>query len=117
MNALVVFHGKGRHWLAPLLKKGFSHVAVVLPVGDYWVVIDPHMGTPEVSIPTGTTYDIAAFYRDAGWLVVEVEVRELEAFGPLMINNCVGMVKKFLGIRKPLIITPYQLYKHLKGRA
>jgi hypothetical protein len=32
----------------------------------------------------------------------------------LNISSCVGVVKYMLGINKHLILTPYQLYKHLK---
>lgn len=33
---------------------------------------------------------------------------------PILIDSCVEDVKKYLGIGKRLVMTPYQLYKHLK---
>lgn len=113
LKALVVFHGGGRHWLAPLLAPGFAHVAVMVEAGAHWVLIDPGLGTPDVRIVEAER-DIARECRDQGWAVVETECRDIQAMGPLMLNNCVGVVKKVLGIRHPFVWTPFQLFNHLR---
>lgn len=39
-----------------------------------------------------------------------------DSFNQLCHLNCVSIVKKALGIDKPLILTPKQLYRHLKAK-
>lgn len=116
MRALVVFHGQGKHWLARFLKPGFTHVGFLLAVGDYWVCIDPGIGTPDVQVPAASSSDLASYYRAKGWHCVEVETGEIEAVGPFTLNTCVGVTKKFLGIRNPFIWTPFQLYKYISNK-
>lgn len=115
MNALVIFHGEGRHWLAPLLKPGFSHVCVMVEAGDGWVLIDPGAGTPDICVVMGNAeVDAVQKCREQRWTVIKTECRDIEAAGPFMLNNCVGVVKKVLGIRHPLVWTPHQLFKYLR---
>lgn len=113
MRALAIFHGRGDHWLAPLLKRGFSHVAAALEVAPgRWVLIDPGLGTPKVEIVEAD--DIATKLAAEGMTTVDVETREIEARSPFLANTCVGVVKKLLGVSAPFALTPYRLYRHLR---
>jgi hypothetical protein len=113
--ALVVFHDHGCHPLDRFLKQGFRHVFCAVAQGDYWIVIDSMAGRPVVKVVAGTTFDLAAFYRNEGMTVVETEggpgIR-----APFAFSNCVGMVKAVLGIRAPFRVTPYQLFRFLRRR-
>ena len=114
MNPLAVFHDHGNHILDPILKKGFRHCFCAIPNGEYWIVVDGQAGLPRIEVIAGTGYDLATFYRDEGFSVIEVKTRK-PIITPLIFSNCVGMVKVCLGIRSSAL-TPFQLYKYLRGR-
>ncbi len=115
MKAVVMFSGTGVHWLAPVLKRGFRHVAVAVQTGNYWVGIDPRRGTPDIQVLTGGGENLAAHYAAAGLICVETEVADIDRRAPLALANCVGAVKAVLGVRAPLVFTPYQLFRHLQA--
>ena len=115
MNALAVFHDHGHHILAPLLKSGFRHVFVALLNGNFWIRVDGMSGVPVAEVVAGADYDLAKFYRDEGFTVSEVKVGNNPPRSPLINANCVGISKGFLGIRKPLIVTPHGLYRYLRS--
>lgn len=112
MKAIVVFQGEGLHILAGWLKEGFSHVAVIVETTRGWVLIDPGIGTPDIRAIDSS--DVVQACKSHGWTVCETETRYIEATSPFMLNNCVGVVKKILGIRAPFVWTPYQLYRYLE---
>jgi hypothetical protein len=118
-DALVLFFDDavdgGEHWLSPLLKKGFRHCLCVVRADRYWVMIDAEMGLPKVSVIASVEFDIEEFYRDEDINFIGV------SFGkrinrPVLLNNCVGMVKVMIGINAPFAVTPYQLFKYLGGK-
>ena len=115
MKALAVFHDHGTHFLAPLLKRGFRHVFVVLQNGNYWIRVDGMTGVPDVEVVAGADCDLATFYRAEGFVVKEVDVGESPPFGPFIFANCVGLSKTLLGIRKLFIVTPHGLYRYLRN--
>jgi len=112
MKALVVFHDHGEGWLCRLLKPGFRHVYCAINDGCYWIVTDGQAGLPEVKVAAAADYDLAAFYREQGFTVVETRQGARPPLGPFSIANCVGMVKAVLAIRSTAV-TPYGLYRHL----
>ena len=114
-RALVVFHDEGFHVFSPLLEPGYKHCAVIVEQGDYWILFDPQAGLPHIEVIAGIEYDLVSHIQNfKGRTVIETSTRELKAEGPLLLNNCVGLVKKILGITNPLILTPYQLWEYLK---
>ena len=116
-RAVVAFkNGVGRqHWLAQLLKDGFKHCGVAVEAEDYWVFVDPNPDCIRFRVPALKNFDIAQYFRDQGFSTVELETTGAEVKVPLVVSNCVGVVKTVLGIRKFSIVTPYQLYKYLRG--
>lgn len=116
MNPIAVFHDDGGgHCLAQFLKKGFRHVFCAIPAGDYWIVIDGQAGLPFIKVVAGTEYDLAEFYRGEGYCVVEVTTLRKPPNMPFVLSNCVGVMKVVLSIRAPFVVTPYQLFKYLRG--
>ena len=113
LDALVVFHGHGCHVLSRFLKPGFSHVFVAVRDGDYWISIDMRAGVPAIEVVAPGGFDLAAFYRDEGFTVIETSQRRKAPRAPFAIANCVGHVKAILCIRS-FAITPWRLYKHLR---
>lgn len=117
MNPIAVFHNDGgSHRLARFLKKEFRHVFCAIPAGDYWLTIDGRAGLPHLQVVAGTEYDLAEFYRGEGYSVVEVTTLRTPPNMPFILSNCVGVVKVVLSIRAPFVVTPYQLFKHLRGQ-
>ena len=117
-RAIVVFKntaGLRQHWLAPLLKDGFRHCGVAVEAGDYWVFVDPNPDCIRFQVPALKNYDLAGYFKNQGFSVVELNTTGAEVRVPLVVSNCVGVVKTVLGIRKFSIITPHQLYKYLRG--
>jgi len=115
MKALVVFRGlKAEHPLGFLLKKGFRHCFVCLENDDLWIQIDYCAGIPEVKYLANNDFDLKGFYEDQGMTVVETYQRDTAPTVPVVIRNCVGLVKQVLGIRN-FSFTPYSLYRRLNG--
>jgi hypothetical protein len=113
-RAVVIFTGVGSHPLAKWLKPGFRHCAVAVQDGDSpWILIDPAEGVPNFRIMGAHDFDLAAFYREIGETVVETVVKAEPLQWPLAMANCAGMVKAVLGLRAPLVVTPYALYRRL----
>lgn len=115
INALAVFHNHGNHVLDPLLKAGFRHVFVALQNGDYWIRVDGMSGVPVVEVVAPADFDLATFYLAEGFTVNETKVDNKCPTSPFVSANCVGLSKGFLGIRKPLILTPYALHRYLRN--
>jgi hypothetical protein len=113
-RALGVFHDDCTTVPARLFgRPGFRHAFASVAVGGYWITVDGCEGVAAVRVMAGADYDLAAFYRDCGYTVVETEVRADGPWWPWMSATCVGVVKRMLAIRAPWVMTPWQLYRYL----
>ena len=112
-RAVVVFQSGGTHWLSSLLNPGFRHCSVAVESGDYWVHVDPNPDGIRFKVVALSSFDIAGHFKECGYTTVKLIAPGDCVGAPFAISNCVGVVKAVLGIRKPFIITPYQLHKHL----
>ncbi|MFV3075130.1 hypothetical protein [Niveispirillum fermenti] len=104
-------------WLRRLLRPGFRHVFVALPVPGGWITVDPLATRLEVAFhPLATDMDLAGWFRAHGHLVLPVPrqapIPSRTLLAPL---TCVSVAKRILGIDAPLVLTPWQLYRHLGG--
>lgn len=94
-----------------LLKPGFAHCRVIIHKPDYQVYIDPRVAYTSVECYSNCVNAIPnegeTFVQYTGMVDI---YKTRRFFGPL---NCVETVKGFIGIRKPFIFTPYQLYKEV----
>lgn len=116
-RALLVFcHDTEIAWLR-WLRPGFRHVFAAVPAPGGWITVDPLSTLLEVEyhrLPPGT--DLAAWFRSRGHRVLETIIHPpLPVQWPLAPLTCVSVVKRLLGVRAPLVITPWQLYRHLGG--
>lgn len=109
--ALVIFSDHGTHPLSPLLKRGFRHVFCAVRDRDHWCVVDGASGLPVLYVGHG---ELAEWYRDQGYTVVEVAERR-RVRTPLVAATCVGVVKAVVGIRSRAV-TPWGLFRHLRRR-
>lgn len=75
------------------------------------IYIDPRIAYTQVNCyPIG---DVLERQEDETWVSVDrvVDIYKLRRFfGPL---NCVEEAKSFIGMSKPFVFTPYQLYKEV----
>lgn len=115
--ALLVFcHETEIAWLRGL-KPGFRHVFMALPVQGGWITLDPLSTRLEVEYhPLPPDTGLAAWFRARGHAVLESPILPpLPVQWPFAPLTCVSVVKRVLGIQAPLVITPWQLYRHLGG--
>ncbi len=102
-------------WLLYFLKAGFRHVSVLLPVGDVYVHIDPRSkGILYDVVPTLDTKDMYTRAESNSVHVVPVPIQELNKRHSWSVLTCVAVVKRSIGLHKWWIITPRQLYNHLR---
>jgi hypothetical protein len=117
LRALVVFSDgvpEERHVLARFLKKGFRHVFVCVVMDGHWILLDGCGPLPQIRYLSEESFALAEHYMDQGARVVETAQGDKHVRCPMINANCVGFVKYFLCIRAPFVLTPWQLYKHLR---
>lgn len=117
MKAWVVFTGQtDLPWLK-ILKKGFRHCYILLNDGKHWICIDPLSNYMEVNVQNvPCDFDLAQWMRKRGHTIIAADITHKEKQAPWMLFSCVEAVKRVLGIHSCFIITPWQLYKHLRHR-
>lgn len=104
-------------WLR-ILKPGFRHCSVLLHDGQRWFSLDPLSGHMEVEVHDHVSgdFDLPGWLKKQGHAVVSAPLlRHHKKPAPYMIFTCVEAVKRVLGLHKAFIITPWQLYRFLKG--
>jgi hypothetical protein len=115
--ALVVFVDHTEcAWLRSL-RAGFRHCFVALRDGDAWLTCDPLKDRIELSVlPAPADFDLAGFYADCGHTVLIGQTKPERARQPLSIAplTCVTVVKRLLGVRAARVLTPWQLWRHLR---
>lgn len=116
-NAWVVFSGQTEiSWLR-FLKPGFRHCYVLLNDGERWTSIDPLSHVTEISVHhhVPADFDLPGWLAARGNRIVKAPMRrDVTRAAPFMLFTCVEAVKRVLGIHRRAIVTPWQLYQHLK---
>lgn len=118
--ALAVFVDHAECGWLRFLKPGYRHCFVALRDGDLWLICDPlkdRLELAQLSLPSH--FDLARFYAGRGHRVLIGRTRpelprRVSMPAPL---TCVGVVKRVVGVRAPWVITPWQLFRHLRHRA
>lgn len=115
--ALVVFSDQTDLWWLKFLRRGFRHCFVVIHINDRWIAIDPMAHFLEISLTDlPQDFDLALWFRESGMRVVETQILypERRIYPPFFLS-CVEVVKRVLGLHRPFILTPAQLYKFLNN--
>lgn len=117
--AWVVFRGEAPLWWLRALKPGFRHCLALLNDGRHWVVLDPLAPFTDLAVlDLAPDHDLPGWYRAAGLTVVAAPVRRgLTRPAPWAPFTCVEAVKRLLGLHAPLVLTPWQLHRHLTRSA
>ena len=114
-RAVVGFGGTPTLWWMHFLKKGFYHCIVALGRQNEWLIIDPLLHfTDAIMI---RNIDIKRFFKKHGYRFVEVSLNEPNYKRlRVMPYTCVETVKRFIGVEKALIFTPYGLFCYLNKK-
>ncbi len=116
-NAWVVFSGRTEISWLKFLKPGFRHCYVLINDGERWTRIDPLSHVTEISVHHHVPhdFDLPGWLQSRGSRVVRAPMnRDITRAAPFMLFTCVEAVKRVLGIHRRGIVTPWQLYRHLK---
>ena len=108
-----MFTSEGVHPLEWLLHPRFRHCFAAIDDGLYWIVADGCSGRAAMKVAAESGFDLAAWYRERGHVVIETTAGP-GLRGPWALVNCVGLCKAVLGIRAPFCWTPYRLWKRLR---
>ncbi|MFA5592593.1 MAG: hypothetical protein WC989_04685 [Micavibrio sp.] len=115
-KAWVVFSGSTEITWLRFLKPGFRHCYVLINDGERWTSLDPLSHVTEVSVHhhVPADFDLPGWLAARGNRVVKAPMRrDLTRPAPFMLFTCVEAVKRVLGIHRRLVVTPWQLYRHL----
>lgn len=118
--AVVAFADAERpRWLR-LFAKGFRHCFALVCSSGRWVVINPMSHWTDVTVlaatADGATADeMVRTLEERGLAAVACTVAEpAQRAWPPAPFTCVEVVKRILGIKKPLVLTPRQLFRLLE---
>lgn len=115
-RALVGFSAHINVWWLKFLKPGFAHCAVAIEDGEGgFVFYNPLLRATELCRIPGDARAVSRKMQEGGFKVVATRTQKMPknkvAYRPY---NCVEGVKRALGISAPLVLTPWQLYMHIK---
>jgi hypothetical protein len=85
-----------------------------------WLACDALKDRLELSVlPISPEFNLAGFYAKRGHTVLLGTTRPNLPRRPLAVAplTCVTIAKRLLGVRAPLVVTPWQLCRHLKSDA
>lgn len=116
LNAIVVFGDQTTvSWLR-ILKPGFRHCFVLLEFEEGWVMLDSLAHWFHIAIlPAVSVDELSAWYASRNYRVIVVQYTQPpKKPAPWAPFTCVETVKRALGIRRPWVWTPHQLWLFLK---
>ena len=105
-------------WLR-FLAKGFRHCFALVRSSGRWVLIDPLSHWTDVAALAeaadgASAADMVRTLEARGLAAVACAIAEPARRGsPLAPYTCVEAVKRVLGIRAPLVLTPWQLFRFI----
>ena len=105
---------KIKAWYMRFLHKSISHVLIARKSDgrQFWIITNYQGGNVLTNICE--VCNIADIYPDCKIIKVWSKLNEKPSYR-FWHFNCVEIVKMILGVRNCKVITPYQLYKYLKG--
>lgn len=105
-NAYVVFENVKGHWWCRFLSP-INHCFLMLVDNGRYII----MNKTTTGLEVYTLNDVSGILKDK--YVIKAQENKTGGLIP-MLNTCVGITKRYLGINKPFILTPRQLYKYLE---
>ena len=116
VDVWVVFSGRADMKWLKILKPGFRHCFVLIHDGYTWLAIDPMSHYTDVSVlPIDPEYNLPGWMAGEGLSVVKaIPDRTIQKPAPTGVYTCVEVIKRYLGIHRRFIFTPWQLYRYLQ---
>jgi len=106
------------HWLLSRLS-GHQHCFAMSksPGGSYWIIINPSWFNITVTMVFTDEFPTPESYWGQDVEVIPYNAKLDEKVNDVFFGviSCVSVVKRLLGIRKRLIITPNQLCRYIKN--
>lgn len=97
------------------MKRGFRHCYVIRKDFDcLWTIVSGGWNQLSITQESAIENTIEDLLPDNCTVIEYESVIDKGLAHTLNVNSCVGVVKYLIGVRKHFILTPYQLYKHLK---
>lgn len=118
-NAWVVFTGETDWPWLRWLRAGFRHCFIIVNDGERWLSLDPLLNHTELQIyhHLPADFDLPEWLRSRGLRVMPALVdRRNRRPAPMMLFTCVEAVKRVIGLHSRMILTPWQLYRHLEKK-
>lgn len=113
-KAWVVFSGEADLAWLKILRPGFRHCFVVINDGHHWITFDPLSNHSEIIVHhLPMDFDVPLWMQRRGYVTVRSDITKRKRPAPWAPFTCVEAVKRILGLHKRLIVTPWQLYRHL----
>ena len=115
VQAHIIFSEASLPWLR-WLREGYRHVSVVIPCGEGYLHIDPRSVRIDFRFikreQVAEMYD-RALYKEI--IIIEYTADDIrEGMHVPAVFTCVEFVKRVIGIRAWWVLTPHQLYKHIR---
>ena len=102
-------------WFNRWLHPEIQHCFVIVRDGNHMVLVSPDISRLSVSIYEWPDNIEEHFDAMLVPFKCSVDVRTYHSKLMIGVHSCVEVVKSVIGVRNPLILTPYQLYKHMAG--
>ena len=118
-KTVYVFFGEAIHkkWWTRLLNKNFTHCFSyehhLLGGYDCFLKIENLYHCFDTKIFFGKKQNLLKLFPQHKIVTITVEVNPVNKTYEFLPLNCVNLIKKQLGLNKPFIIKPEQLYNHL----
>ena len=116
-KVIIVFSDQSDLWFLKYLKNGYRHCFAFIEQSKGWIVYDPLSNQSIIQYLGHLEKDkIMTLYSNAGCEIIEtIILTELpEKMAPILPYTCVEAIKRLLGIHRWFLLTPWQLFCHLK---
>lgn len=111
--AILIFAADGRHPVCRFLRAGYRHVELLVWRYDRWWWLSWTGQGLDWGIMPGD-FDPHAWAAENGWTALATHVRPSPTRPGPGLFTCVGLCKAALGIRAPLVLTPWQLARWIE---
>ena len=92
-----------------------KHVFTVQPHKGDWIMYNKTVGGTEILVYTDEEF--RNIREEGRVLCIKIEPDQYkEAQFLFCLNTCVGHTKKLIGMSRPFVLTPYQLFKELQKK-
>lgn len=116
VRALVVFaNDASLPWLR-ILRPGFRHCYLLLERDNRWIAYNPLSHCTDIRLWPGydAPYLAAALAREGNTVVLTKTRQAPLKCAPWRPYSCVEAVKRGLGLHEGWVLTPWQLFRHLR---